>query len=326
MHIDRRFLNWGIFFVVLGLIPLAVQLGWVDARVLSGWWRLWPLILIGIGIGLLLRRTPFHFAGGLIVAATFAMMLGSLAASGDGGFTMACSSSDPLGTAFTGRSGAITGNGSVSLELSCGDLTVRTAPGSGWTVSGTAPDGQGPRIDAAAERLTVRSSNHDWFGPFGLGAGGETWTVTLPADPTLAVSATVNAGTARLDLTNSHLASVSMTANAGSVRVDLSGASIFRLDYTLNAGSTRIVLPAASMSGGFTVNAGSLGLCAPPGVGVRINLNDNFAAGNNLAARGLVQSGSTWSTPGFNAAAVKINLSATTNVGRIELDPEGGCQ
>ena len=80
MRLDPRFLNWGVFFILLGAIPLAVSQGWIPASAIDNAWRFWPLILIGIGIGLLLRRTAFHFVGGLLVAATFGLMLGSVLA------------------------------------------------------------------------------------------------------------------------------------------------------------------------------------------------------------------------------------------------------
>jgi len=70
MSVDRRLVNLGIFLLILGAIPLAVSQGWIARETISHAWELWPLILIGIGIGLILRRTPFHFAGGLLVAAT----------------------------------------------------------------------------------------------------------------------------------------------------------------------------------------------------------------------------------------------------------------
>lgn len=326
MHVDRRFLNWGVFFILLGLVPLAVQLRWLEADAITGWWRLWPLLLVGAGIGLVLRRTPLAFAGGLLVAATFGLMLGGLlAGGGTGDFGFACGPNAAT-TPFTTQTGTFTSTAAVSLEVNCAEVTVGTAPGGGWTLSGTAPDGRVPSVETRPDRLEVRQANRVWSGPFGPAAGRETWRLTLPTDPTLALSATVNAGSARYDLAGAHLSSISMTTNAGSVTTDLSGATVGSMSSTLNAGSLRIALPAASFSGSFTVNAGSLGFCLPAGTGLRISTNDNFLASNNFGERGLTKSGSTWTTAGFDAAATKIELSATANLGRMELDPEGGCR
>ena len=56
MSIDRRLLGWGIFLVILGAIPLAVNQGWLARETLGRAWQLWPLILVGIGIRLVLAR------------------------------------------------------------------------------------------------------------------------------------------------------------------------------------------------------------------------------------------------------------------------------
>ena len=59
MRVNRGLLGWGVFFIVLGAVPLAVQAGVVsEARVREAW-QLWPLILVGIGLGLVLERTRF---------------------------------------------------------------------------------------------------------------------------------------------------------------------------------------------------------------------------------------------------------------------------
>ena len=46
MHVDRRLLGWGLFFVLLGAIPLAIRAGLLDKVVVSQWPLLWPVLLI----------------------------------------------------------------------------------------------------------------------------------------------------------------------------------------------------------------------------------------------------------------------------------------
>ena len=45
----------------------------------------------------------------------------------------------------------------------------------------------------------------------------------------------------------------------------------------------------------------------------------------NLGARGLVQQGSTWTTPGFADASVRVELDVSVNLGSFTLDPVDGC-
>ena len=46
MRLDPRFLNWGVFFILLGGIPFAVGQGWIPATAVDDGWRFWPLLLM----------------------------------------------------------------------------------------------------------------------------------------------------------------------------------------------------------------------------------------------------------------------------------------
>jgi LiaF transmembrane domain len=323
MRIDRRFLNWGVFFILLGAVPLAVGQGWVDPGTFGGFWRFWPLILIGIGVGILLRRTALHFLGGLVVAAAFGLMFGSLLAGGvNGDFAVGFGcGSGRSGTAFASQNGTLGASADVELQMSCGDMTVSGVSGADWTLAGTAPNGGSPRVTAGSDALSIRSATRSWFGS----AQGETWTVGLPTQTTMSLSSTLNAGTARLALDGLRLDRLSMTTNAGRTTIDMTGATLSSFSMTLNAGSSGVTLPSSSLSGSATVNAGSLGLCVPPDAALRIQ-SSAFLASNNFGQRGLLQDGSTWTSPGYDSAAVKMDLSVTANAGSVELDPSGGCR
>ena len=53
------------FAALLGAVPLAVHAGWVDAAAFDEAWQLWPLLLVGAGLGLVLARTKAAVVGGL---------------------------------------------------------------------------------------------------------------------------------------------------------------------------------------------------------------------------------------------------------------------
>jgi hypothetical protein len=325
MRIDRNLLNWGVFFILLGGIPLAVQQGWLPDDL--AWWQLWPLILIGIGIGILLRRTAVAALGGLLIAATFGVMLGGALANAGGGFPsfgIGCAGGSIADTPFQAQDGAFTGDrASVELDMGCGDLTVTTAPGSAWSLSGTAPDGQLPAVDRSDSRLSVRDPDDgaDFF------RDRSSWAVTLPTEPTLDLDARVNAGKGALDLDGARFETLSLSLNAGDGRIDLGSATANVLSVDVNAGSAGIVLPDGSLTGSLTVNAGSIELCAPPGVALRLRTNDNITASDNYGEAGLVEvSDNTWESPDWATATKRIDLSTTANAGSFTLDPEDGCQ
>jgi hypothetical protein len=324
MRLDRRFVNWGLFFIILGGVPLAVQQGWIDEDVARRAWQLWPLLIVAAGIGLLLRRTSFEPLGGLLAAVTAGAMLGGLIAGGFG-FGALGDVCGGQGDAFPIQQGAFEGGDArVRLDLNCGDLRVTTAAGSTWSLNGSGDDGRPPEVTAAGDSLAIESRERSGFFLFGS-SDRDDWALVLPTDPTLDLDTAVNAGSARLDLLGSRLSSARFGVNAGSTRVDLTGATVARLDVRVNAGSASVGLPNSSLSGGLEANAGSIEFCVPAGAGVRISTNDNPASANNFGDRGLTRSGATWETPGYATAAVQIDLRATANAATLTLNPEDGC-
>ena len=68
MHIRRGLLFGGLFFITVGGIELLVRAGTIDANRLDEAWKLWPLILVGIGIAILLGRSRVAVVGTVIAA------------------------------------------------------------------------------------------------------------------------------------------------------------------------------------------------------------------------------------------------------------------
>jgi hypothetical protein len=322
VRVNRGLLGWGVFFVLLGSVPLAVRQGMVSEDSVREAWQLWPLIPIGIGIGLLLRRTNLEPLGGLIVAGTFGLMLGGVLTVGIGGFAAGCSITGGEGVAFARQSGTLDSDARVDLNLNCGELTVATAAGSDWALEGTSEPGHEPQVRSSGDRLSVESrANRGIFD-----GAPDRWTVTLPLDPATLLSATVNAGSGRLGLAGLRVPSVSLSLNAGDMRVDLGDAAeVGSLSASANAGSLKLTLPARNLVGSISVNAGSIDLCIPDGVGLRFRASDNLTGSNNFGSRGMAKSGDTWETPGFASSGTQIELSTSANVGSITLNPDGGC-
>ena len=325
MRVSRGLLGWGLFLVLLGAVPLAVRFGYLDVATVRGAWQLWPLLLVGIGLGLVLSRTRIAFVGSLVVALTFGLIGGSVLAAGWNPSNVGCSvgPGGARGTAFASRSGTLGSNATVELSLSCGELEAATAAGSGWSVVGSDDRGQGPQIDAAAGRLKLESRPRSGIG---IVAAGDQWQITLPMDPQLAIDISLNAGSAHLDLAGAHATKVSASVNAGDLRVDLSkAASVGTLDASANAGSMKVRLPAQGITGSLSANVGSLDVCIPDGTAIRFRGNDNPLSGNNFGSRGLQKSGSDWVTPGFDTAGTRVDMSVSINLGSINLNPENGC-
>lgn len=323
MRVDRRLLNWGVFFVIVGAIPLAVDQGWISRGVIDGSWRLWPLILVGLGIGILLRRTPADFLGGLIVAVTIGYITGGFLTVGPS-FAINCSGSGTP-SSFATTQGSFSDGAQVELHLGCGTLDVTTGSGTGWTLVTGNTSGVAASIDQGSDHLIVRSGSRDsasWLG----NPGRDDWRATLPTDPRLGLEVEVDAGDATVDLPSAKLDGLSLSVNAGSATVDLLSTSIGSLSASVNAGSADIMLPATSnMSGSLSVNAGSANICSAAGVGLRITSSEALAS-TNFGSMGLVQNGNTWQSPGYDNAVYRIDLSVSVNLGSVTLNPAGGCK
>lgn len=327
MRINRGFLAWGVFLLIVGAIPLAVRAGYLTEDQIQNVGSLWPLILIGIGIGILLARTRYAFLGGILVAATFGVIVGGVLAGGVEGLGVgACGPGGGNMTAFETREASLTeAAGSITLDMNCGDISLAIAPGDAWRIEGEGRDGVGPTVNADDDSLRI--SSHDrgrgWFD--GLN-DRETWRVTLPDEARLDFSMELNAGSSNLDLAGASIDALDLTLNAGAVTLDLSSvAEMGGLDINLNAGSLELTLPDQSFEGSIEVNAGSVDLCAPPGVALRLNTSETIVASYDYDGEGLVKTGSTWETPGYDDAAVRIDLDTRANAGSFSLNPEDGC-
>jgi len=331
MSVDRRLLNWGIFLVLLGAVPLAVAQGWVPRDLVARAWELWPLILIGAGVGLILGATPLRALGGILVSATFGVMLGALIAVGFGGFNLGglgCGGVAADAPQILQESGSFEGgSGTVNLAATCASLKVVPGVGSSWSVDVHGTANARPTVERTGAKLAVRSPNTNVGFPFGnqragwraeLGTGTRFETLTL----------NLNAGDASVNLAGTTVSQLSFEGNAvGNTRLDLSSATVARLDVAVNAGDVAILLPAgADLQGEVEGNAASVDLCAPAGVGLRLLVDENITASKNYDKKGLVRSGNAWETPGYGNAATRIELRTIGSAVSYTLNPEDGCR
>lgn len=320
MKINRRFLYTGVFFLAAGGVAVAARAVAATPDDIAAAFVLWPVAVIAIGIALLLRRTRFGLAGGMIAAALPGLLLGGavLAAPALPG---ACISPD-VGTGSATRQGTFTGGGSVNLRLACGDLTVTAAPGGGWLVQTSGDAGVTPVINAGDGLLSVTSTGRRAVGAPAW--GGEAWHVTLPESGVVDLAAQVNAGRGTFDLAGARLGAVRLGLNAGEATVDLGAASVGSLSVHVNAGQATVMLPAGQdLTADLSVDAGAIRICVPDGVGLRLH---EVGALAHFDHAGLVLSNGSWISTGDAAAVHHADVSVTANVGSVDINPEGGCK
>ncbi len=319
MRIRRGLLFWGLFLIPIGGITLLVRAGVVDADRLSEAWRLWPLILVGIGLAILLGRSRRAVVMTAVVALVLRSLGGVALASGHlwiGALSDCTVASGPTDKQLE-RSGTFDGAAAVRLDLRCGSLALATSPATEWKLA-AAYRGPAPVVDAAGGRLDVRV-------PGGSSDRRSDWTVGLPEASVGSLTLTANAATVTLALPGSHLTSLDAAMNAGDLRLDAAGGAIDAIDLSMNAGRIRLAAGSAALSGDVSVNAGAFDLCVPKGIRLRFHVTDQLTFANNLGARGLTRTGDTWTRERTNGGPL-IDLSIGGSAASFSLDPDGGCR
>ena len=316
MRIRPGLLFWGIFFLLLGGIPLLVRAGVLDANVLADAWRLWPLLLVALGVSLILGRTSAGLLGTALAAVVLGIAAGGVLASGTNfiGNVGGCGSNAVTDQQLE-DGGTFTGAATASFDLDCGALDLSTKQGSDWSVQAKYR-GAAPTLDRTDTSLAVSS-------PDGFGVRRQDWTVTVPVDQTGEVRIDANASSVTGRLAGAKLTDFHLNINAGDARIDASEGTLGRIDVSANAARVRLSV-GSDTTGSLSANAGSIELCTPPGAALTFQLAEQLTFAHNLDDQGLVKSGDVWTRDGATGAPT-IDLSIRGNAANFTLDPVGGC-
>src|SRR5690349_13691124 len=99
MAVDRRLLYAGLFLAAIGGVAVAADLAGVERGIVLRALQLWPLALIALGAGIVLRRTRLSLPAGVLAAVAPGLLIG-------GGFAVGppaaaeCGTTDPLAAPF----------------------------------------------------------------------------------------------------------------------------------------------------------------------------------------------------------------------------------
>ena len=319
MRVNRTYLNWGVFLLALGGAIVVVNVLAPEPAAIVDVLRYWPLVVIAFGIGLVLRRTQFNVAGGMLAAAVPGLLLGSAIAVGPR-VGWDCALHDQPATAYQTEQGTFGARVHVDVATACGSLTITTQPGSGWELEAANTEGYAPVVDASANGLSVRTiRDEQWFGDYGR----DDWRLTLPASRIDDLDVVVNAGEGRTSLDGADIGALDLTTNAGRSTVNLAAARIDSIDARVNAGQLAIELPSGDdVRGSISVNAGEAELCVPDSVGLRVRTSGSLSSTDT---DGLVQRDGAWESPDYASAAHHADLAVRVNLGNLDINPVGGC-
>ena len=313
MRVDRRFLYVGLFMVVSGAVLVAADLGVVDTAVLSDIARLWPLALVALGTGIVLRRSQFNLPGGMFAAAIPGLVLGGALAiapdvAGDCG-------DDTVPAIVASEQGTFEGPATVAVTKGCGTIQVHTASGNGWRLTGNSA-GTAQMIRSSARSLSIGAVGAKGT-PF-FGHREETWDLTLPMSEIERFSIVGLAAHGDLDLDGAHIGTLALTANVSDLVVDASAASVANLSGVVNVGSLKVQLPGDSdVTGSLRIGGGELWICPQPGAGLRMTTT---GWPGTFFVDGVEQTGSNWQNPEFTSAPHRADLTVHSNFAYIHID------
>jgi hypothetical protein len=319
--IHRTALFVGVVLAAAGVVMLVGTSDTFSGEAISWALRLWPLAIIALGVGLLLRRTRLAIAGTLVAATLLGVVIGGAVVAAPDVTHRLCLDRD--GAALPTRQGTFTSQATIDLSSACGDVSVTTVEGSAWTFDALDLGPRSASVTSGSDSLTIRADRDGWRGG-GFDPDGDDWRLALPRAVVMDLTAELNAGRGTFDLAGAQLADVALEVNAGEARLDLTDATTGTLDVEVNAGAATVLLSATSdLTGELDVAAGAIEICAPADLGLRIRGSAEFG---RTDFNGLMRVGDAWETPDLATATHVAELSVSAQAGSVVVNPAGGCK
>lgn len=346
---------WGVVLVAIGVVLLLHNLEVISGENLAMLALLWPILIIGIGVDLLLGRRSWALGGligvitvGLIVV--FMLVGPGLGWAGDTdlktqSFTTPVSQATSAHVAFDSSS---YGADVHALEASAGpdrlllDATVSYQGSVEFETSGE-----------QQKTVTIETKGRRWWWGWLDLDDADPWKIGL--DPALPLSLSVESstGSSHLDLAGLRLTGLELDMSAGRtqlalpavegqgypVKLHLSSGDLeveaapnARIDMSvdMSSGDARVVLGAESdINLTFDGSSGQFTVVLPERQAIRVDVRDvssgdvDLPSGLNRVAGGDGDEG-TWETEGYAAAAHKVLLIIESmSAGDVDVRQEG---
>lgn len=285
-----------LLLIAAGVILLLTNLGYLPRPVWSSLLRLWPVVLIALGLDLLFGRSMVRWAVGVALAALVAIVV-LLAVFHPTAAGLWEAVRVPIGGAARAE---------ITVAAPVGEVLVRATAGTDLLVGGKVrarwPDRSTwtARRSEGTEQFSLALAR---LHPFPAEWWPERSQVALDLAPgiPLALRAMLGAGRASLDLSALDLVGVTVRGGAGKVDVTFPSRGQF---------AARIV----SGTGEVTVRI-------PSGLGARIRIEEGWGPVDTPPGWG--QEDGLVVSPGYQAASHRVDLTVQAGPGRIRILPSG---
>lgn len=289
-----RPIGFGIFLLTIGILWVLMNVGVLNWSIFDSLLKLWPLILVVIGVNVIFRNNPIvktvvwlAFLAAIIGYSYFIHDNGSNTRLVDGGN-------------ISIERAAETNNGELKLSLGGANVSIDATAAN--LIDGTISD---PDI-----RHSVEYRN-----------GKETAVVSVKKEQVSIINQKSINGTCELHLNENVAWDMDVKTGAVSGKLDLSKLKVKKLDLSVgaakldmifgnNPGSTRVKLDAG---------ASSIDVTFPESVGVKIKM-DGALNGSNLKDLGWEKQGHYYTSPNYNDASSKIDMDVNMGVGNFHVN------
>jgi hypothetical protein len=295
-----------LILIFIGCVFLLQNTGYLPPNFWVNLWRLWPVILVLIGIELLLaHRVPWL---ALAALATVVLIIGAV------GINMGTSSPTDTGIATsipTELQGA--SQATVTVRFGAGQLTIGPILQPPPTLANMTF--QGPEQLAPQPRYTVSSA----------GVGQLEYQSSSHGAPGFVPFVDGRSDAADMDLTltpDVPITALTIQTGATDARIDLSKLRVGSLEMSIGAATTWLRFPEAAglTTAHITGGASTLTIQVPQGVAAQIQMRGGLSTVNVDQSRFPRVNDNLYRSPDYDTATNKVDLSIETGVTTIQVN------
>jgi hypothetical protein len=297
-----------LVLILVGVVLLLQNLGLVSPEIWPSLVRLWPLLLILVGLEVLLSRR----LGG---SARLAVMLVALIGAG----AWATANASRSGPATTTRTLDQTLQGitqaDVTVNFGAGQLDLGALPAANTTSLGSLTF-EGP----AGVQPTASYQLNNGVGQLQYAVSGRP-AVFLPLLALVSGRDTDSAHTG-VALSPSIPLSVSVRTGAADAQLDFSQLRVTNLDLAIGASSARVTLPAAAGTTSAQIKGGltALTIVVPPGVAAQLHYRGGLTTLDLDRTRFPSVGNGVYRSPDYDTAANRVDLYLDSGLSRVTVD------
>jgi hypothetical protein len=313
-ELKRTSFFWPIVLIGAGVILLLRNLGILQAFNFSALLRLWPLILVVIGLDMIFgHKSPW--VGGLIGLITVAAAIAFLYYAP----SMGINPSAEVKTEVVSTPLENTQRVEYNLDTSFAPVTISALSSSTDLVNATIIHHGQLEFDVIGDtvktvNLSETITNDSWFS-LDLGLSGQKWDIGLAPSVPTSINFNGSSGSINMDLTGIKVDSLRVYFGSGSSHITLPVSTTpYGVEIESGSGSMNLAIPVSTdVTLQLDTGSGSVNVPVPVGSGLMVEVLDDGSGSVNLPAMTLTQGDGafehdTWQTANFTNAANKITI------------------